>query len=53
MSNKCGWCNEGYRFEFNWIDDEGNTVTTDDNQVIGAIADYCPVCGRKLSEENK
>ena len=34
-SVKCGWCNKGYRFEFNWIDNDGNTVTTKDHYVIG------------------
>ncbi|MDF2907977.1 MAG: hypothetical protein K0R34_3298 [Herbinix sp.] len=46
----CGWCKENYRFEFNWIDDDGSTVTTDDHMVIGGIADYCPVCGRLLNQ---
>lgn len=49
----CGWCNKGYRFEFNWIDDDGNTITTKDNMVIGDVADYCPVCGRKLEKESE
>ncbi|SHI43881.1 hypothetical protein [Parasporobacterium paucivorans] len=46
---ECDWCNKGYRFEFNWIDDEGNAVVTEDNMVIGGIAYFCPVCGRKLN----
>lgn len=46
----CGWCKENYRFEFNWIDEEGNTVTTDDHMVIGGIAEYCPVCGIPLNQ---
>lgn len=45
----CGWCNKGYRFEFNWIDDDGSTIITNDNTVIGDIADYCPKCGKKLT----
>ena len=45
----CGWCNKGYRFEFNWIDDDGSTITTNDNMVIGDVADFCPVCGKKLT----
>ena len=49
MKNEvCGWCDKGYRFEFNWIDIYGNTITTDDNMVIGDVANYCPCCGRKL-----
>lgn len=48
---KCGWCNKGYRFEFNWIDDEGHTVTTGDNMVIGDIADFCPMCGRECKND--
>lgn len=47
----CEWCNKGYRFEFNWIDENGNTVTTKDHMVIGDIADYCPVCGRPLNQK--
>ena len=50
--NACGWCNKGYRFEFNWIDDEGSTITRD-NMVISAIADFCPMCGRELDEYQK
>jgi hypothetical protein len=46
----CGWCKENYRFEFNWIDEDGNTVTTDDHMVIGGIADHCPICGRLLNQ---
>ncbi len=46
----CGWCKENYRFEYNWIDEDGNTVTTDNHMVIGGIADYCPVCGRPLNQ---
>jgi len=47
----CGWCsNSKCRIEFNLIDDDGNTITTDDDHmVIGGIADYCPMCGRKLN----
>lgn len=48
IENECGWCNKGYRFEFNWIDDNGNTITTNDNMVIGDVADFCPMCGKKL-----
>ena len=47
----CGWCNKGYRFEFNWIDDDGSTIITRDNMVIGDIADYCPKCGKKLTNK--
>lgn len=46
----CGWCKENYRFEFNWIDEDGSTVTTGDHMVIGGIADFCPVCGRPLNQ---
>ena len=50
----CSWCRHmnRYRFEFNWIDDDGHTVTTN-NEVIGGIADFCPVCGRKLYEDEE
>jgi len=53
MSKLCGWCNKGYRFEFNWIDEEGSTITTQDHIVIGGIANYCPVCGKKIKGEGK
>lgn len=49
MKEPCGWCKENYRFEFNWIDDDGNTVT-EDNIVIGGVAEHCPVCGRPLNQ---
>ena len=47
----CGWCNKGYRFEFNWINDDGSTITTNDNMVISDIADFCPMCGKKLTNK--
>ncbi len=45
----CGWCSK-WRLEFNAIDDEGNTITTDGHMVMGGIADYCPMCGRYLNQ---
>jgi hypothetical protein len=51
LHSECNWCNKGYRFEFNWIDSNGNTITTNDHMVIGGVADYCPICGRKLSRK--
>jgi thymidine kinase len=49
----CGWCKKDYRFEFNWVDKEGSTVTTQDNMVIGGIADYCPMCGKWVGKKGK
>ena len=46
----CGWCSK-WRLEFNAIDDEGNTITTDDHMIMGGVADYCPVCGKYIGEE--
>lgn len=50
LEEPCGWCKENYRFEFNWVDEEGNTIVTEDNIVIGGVAEHCPVCGRPLNQ---
>ena len=49
IQEPCGWCSK-WKLEFNAIDDEGNTITTDRHMVMGGIADYCPVCGRYLNQ---
>lgn len=52
----CAWCNrtDGYdRFECCLINNDGNTLVTRDHMVVSCVADYCPVCGRRLESEDK
>jgi hypothetical protein len=48
----CEWCSKGLRFECYLIDEEGHTASVKDNIVQTCIAIFCPMCGRKLEEEN-
>ncbi|RNC62776.1 MAG: hypothetical protein AWM53_01995 [Candidatus Dichloromethanomonas elyunquensis] len=46
----CGWCNrldEYDRFECTLINHEGSDMAVD-HMIVSCIADYCPVCGRRL-----
>ena len=56
--SKCSWCDRleerRLRFQCFWIDDEGHTASFIDKEahlVATVIARYCPLCGRKLREE--
>jgi hypothetical protein len=49
-NNGCEWCNTELRFECYLIDDDGHTASIENNVVQTIIADYCPVCGRLLTE---
>ena len=51
----CIYCKEieqnHLRFECYWIDEDGNTASFQDKEkhiVATMIAEYCPMCGRKI-----
>ena len=50
----CEWCGSVGKKPDNWVcsleDDNGHTVTND-HMVVCATANYCPSCGRPLTEE--
>lgn len=50
----CEWCGSVGKKPDNWVctleDDNGHTVTND-HMVVCASANYCPVCGRALTEK--
>lgn len=50
----CEWCGSVGKHPDNWVcsleDDNGYTVTND-HMVVCATANYCPACGRPLTEE--
>ena len=51
----CAWCKrtDGYdRFECCLINNDGSTLVHK-HMVISCIADYCPVCGRRLESDGK
>jgi len=49
----CDWCNrtDGYaRTECTLVDHEGNNLVVD-HMIVSSIADYCPKCGKKLTNK--
>lgn len=44
----CAWCNKNLRFECYLIDDEGHTASIENNVVQTVIAEFCPMCGKRL-----
>ena len=48
----CGWCKrtDGYdRIECVPINHEGSDLAVD-HMIVSCVADFCPVCGRKLTK---
>lgn len=50
----CSWCNNEGKKPENWecslVDDDGFSVVTGD-EVIWTNAEFCPVCGKPLTDE--
>ena len=58
--SKCTWCDKleerRLRFECCWIDDDGHVASYREGQprhIATCIANFCPVCGRKLRKEER
>ena len=47
----CEWCKIGLRFECYLVDDDGHTASIQDHVVQTVIADFCPICGKRLEVE--
>ena len=50
----CSWCNNEGKKPENWecslLDDDGFSVTVG-SEVVWTNAEFCPVCGRPLTDE--
>ena len=46
--NGCVWCGKSLRFECYLIDDDGYTASIVNNVVQTVIANFCPLCGKRL-----
>ena len=50
----CSWCNNEGKKPENWecslLDDRGFSVVTED-EVVWTNAEFCPVCGKPLTDE--